>query len=458
MPTLSSILSNAATGLRAQQAALNVVSHNVANAATPGYARQRVVLSSNPALYTADGAFGTGVSVVDVAQIRDTLLDANFRSESAGASEQQTRTDMLTRVETVLGEPGDSGLSATLDAFLSAWSDLATNPTSDANRTVVRERGSQLVDKMKELSANLDSIRQEVDSRLSLGVDRVNELTDQVARLNQEIVSVEGDGTTAGDLRDARARALDELATLLPVKVTERDDGSVGVATSGINIVDGAYATPLQTGSSGGVTGLEIVGRSGLLPESGGALGGLLGVLNTDLPGAMAALDELAEALVTDVNALHNTGTTPDGRTGLDFFDPTGTTAWTLSLSTEVEASVSAIAAGTPDGSGNYRAGANDVALGIAALRDNALSTLGTTPGEHLRGLVSSIGLAVRSSTDAAEVHQTLADQADVRRQSLSSVSVDEELVQLIQFQSAYQASARMVTAADEMLQTILGI
>ena len=123
-----------------------------------------------------------------------------------------------------------------------------------------------------------------------------------------------------------------------------------------------------------------------------------------------------------------------------------------------MKGSASVIVAGTPDGSGGYRAGANDVAVGIATLRDNALSTLGTTPGEHLRGLVSSIGLAVRSSTDAAEVHQTLADQADVRRQSLGSVSVDEELVQLIQFQSAYQASERVISAADEMLQSLLGI
>ena len=98
------------------------------------------------------------------------------------------------------------------------------------------------------------------------------------------------------------------------------------------------------------------------------------------------------------------------------------------------------------------------MALAIGGLRDNPLGALGTTPGEHIRGLVSSIGLAVRSSTDAADVHQTLADQADVRRMSLSGVSVDEELVQMIQFQTAYQAAARVVTAADEMLQSLLGI
>ena len=129
-----------------------------------------------------------------------------------------------------------------------------------------------------------------------------------------------------------------------------------------------------------------------------------------------------------------------------------------MALSVDAQASSRAVAAGTPDGTGAYRAGANDVALAIGGLRDAPIAALGGTPGEHVRGLVSSIGMAVRSSSDAAQVHQTLADQADVRRMSLSGVSVDEELVQMIQFQTAYQAAARVVTVADEMPQSLLGI
>lgn len=458
MPTLGSILSNAATGLRAQQAALSVVSHNVAHATTEGYTRQRAVLTSNPALRTPDGAFGTGVNVADVQQVRDALLDASYRTETGGASEQRTRSEMLTRIETLLGEPTETGLDASLDAFLSSWSDLASNPTSPSHRIVVRTRGAQLVDKLRELAGGLAGIREEVHTRLQVGVDRVNELTGTVARLSREIVSMEADGRTAGDLRDARGRALDELAKLIPVTVVERANGSVGVASSGINIVDGAYASPLQVGTAGGTVGLQIVGRPGLLPETGGSLGGLVDVLNSDLAAAQRSLDELAAALVAEVNAMHTAGTGPGGVTGVAFFDPAGTTAWTAALSAAVEASPSSIAAGTGDALGAYRAGANDVAQRIASLRDQALAALGATPGAHIRGLVSSVGLAVRSSLDAADVHQTLADQADLRRQSLSGVSVDEELVQLIQFQSAYQASAKVISATDEMIQSLLAI
>lgn len=464
MPTISSILSNATTGLRAQQAALNVTAHNISNAATEGYARQKPVFGTNPALRTPEGAFGTGVSVTNVAQIRDRLIEANFRTESGDASQYQSRSDLLSRIETVLGEPGDYALSGSLDQFLSAWSDLATNPNNSSTRTVVRQRGQEMVDKLHELATNLTSVSDEVRDRLTTGVSRVNALTDEITRLNQEIVSIEADGITAGDLRDARARALDELATLLPVAVVDQDNGSVSVTTSGIGIVDGAHATTLKFDDSGATAGLAIVGRAGILPETGGSLGGLLEVYNDDLPMTRTSLDDFARELAVAVNAIHQTGTNPTGATGLDFFwpgdagDPTTINAWTIRLSDDVAAAADAVAAGTPDGVGDYRAGANDVALAIAGLRNSDVGTLGTTPGAHIQGLVSKIGLAVRSSSDAAEVHQTLADQADARRASVSGVSVDEELVQMIQFQSAYAAAAKMVTAADEMMQTLLRI
>jgi flagellar hook-associated protein 1 FlgK len=458
MPNIGGIFSNAMTGLRAQQTALNVVSHNIANAATEGYSRQKAIIAANPPLFTAEGFFGTGVKVVDVAQIRDVLLDGTFRLEAGDASEQRTRSEMLDRVEAVLSEPTEDGLDGVLDRFLSSWSDLASNPTSASARTVVRQRAEQLVDTMRYMATGIDQIRQDAELRLSVSVDRVNQLTTTIGRMTQEIVAVESSGSTAGDLRDARARALDELSALVPIRVTERGGGGLGVETSGRNIVDGVYTAPLEVGFSGGVAGLQVVGRPGLFAETGGSIGGLLEVVNSDVPLALKSLDDLSAALVADVNALHTTGADPTGATGVDFFDASGVTAWTISLSTQVAASATAIAAGTPDGSGGYRGGANDVALGIAALRDTSLGSLGRTPGEHLRALMSSVGLSSRSAADLADVHETLADQANVRRQSVSSVSVDEELIQLIQFQSAYQASARVISTADEMLRSLLAI
>lgn len=458
MPSIGSTLSIAKTGLQTQQQAMNVTAHNIANANTEGYARQRAVMSANTPQRTYDGIFGTGVGVVDVAQVRDALLDASFHRETGAASEQGSRSDMLIRIETVLGEPSEFGLSATLDAFFSSWSDLATNPTSFTVRSVVRQRGMQLAEKFQELSSSLDQVRQEVEARLDVAVGRVNELASELAGLNQEIVSLEADGTTAGDLRDARASAMDELASLLPIQSTLRENGGMGIVSSGFNIVDGAVSVPLQVSTVAGVVGLEIVGRAGLLPDQGGSVGGLLGVLNGDLPGTSQMLDDLAASIVGEINTAHTAGTNPDGGTGIEFFDSAFTTASSIQVSAAVLADSRAVSAGTPDGTGAYRAGASDVAESIATTRDRTVAALGTTPGGYFRGLVSDIGLAVRSSTDTAEVHRTLADRAEIRRQSLVGVSVDEELVQMIQFQTAYQAAARVVTTADEMLQSLLAV
>ena len=246
------------------------------------------------------------------------------------------------------------------------------------------------------------------------------------------------------------------MAELLPVQLSEHENGGIGLTTSGLSIVDGTTFAVLDVRQVGGTWGIGIVGRAGLLPDEGGALGGYLKVMNIDLPGTRQSLDDLTAALVDAVNTAHTTGTNPLGGTGVSFFDPAGTTASSIGLSADVLADIKAISAGTPDGSGGYRAGENDVALLIGALRDTSIAALGDTVSGHFQGLVSDIGQVLLSETDALEVHRTLAEQADIERSSFSGVSLDEELVRLIQFQTAYQAAAHMITAADEMMESLL--
>jgi flagellar hook-associated protein 1 FlgK len=242
------------------------------------------------------------------------------------------------------------------------------------------------------------------------------------------------------------------------VQVTFRENGSIGVLVSGVSIVDGAEVASLEIRNFGGAFEIGLEGNPRALGDMSGEVGGLLQLLNADLPGMRAELDDLAQALVTEVNALHTTGTNAAGATGVDFFDPAGMTAGSINLSAAILADPQAIAVGTSDAAGNYRAGANDVALALGSLRDLDVASLGTTFGDHFRQLVSNVGLAVRSTADQATVHRTLADQADTRRSSFSGVSTDEEMVKLIQFQAAYAAAARVITVTDEILQTLLSI
>lgn len=456
MPSLGSILSIASTALRTQQEAINVTSHNIANAATDGYSRQRAVLSPLDPLRTPSGLFGTGVRMLDVQRIRDAYLDSSYRSETAGYSEQDIRSGVLGQLETFLSEPTEGGLATALDEFFSAWSDLATDPTSTTARSILRNEAEALTGQIRKLASDLDMLREDTEFRLENAVQRVNDLAEEIARLNREIAADETSGETSGDLRDARDRAIDELATLIPVQVMERENGGVGVLTSGLSLVDAAHHGVMEVRLNGGVVEIGLEGHPNAFPELGSGIGGMVGLLNGDLPAARASLDELAEALVTDINALHQTGTNPNGDTGIDFFDPAGVLASDISLSADVLADLNAISAGTGGASGEYRAGVNDLALSLASLRDSDGGTLGTSYSEHFRTLATEIGFSVRSSLDGAEVHRTLADQADKRRSSFSGVSTDEELVHLIEFQTAYAAAARVVTVADEMLDALI--
>lgn len=456
MPSLGSILSIATSGLRASQAAIGVAAHNIANAGTEGYSRQRAVLGEGYPITLPQGIFGTGVQVRDVVRVRDEFDNAAVRRELSLMNGFSARQEFLGRVEALLQEPGELGLSAGLDRFFSAWSELATHPGSQPARTALRAEAVGLVDRFRTLASGLDQLQQGASSRLSGAVTRINEIAGGVAELNRRIVAAETGGGTAGDLRDARDRLLDELSELTPVTVVPRSDGSVGVLASGISLVDGGTSSRIEVREVGGVVGLGLVGRAGLLPDTGGTTGGLVELLNHDLPQLRQGLDALTAALVEEVNALHRTGTNGAGNTGVDFFDPAGVTASTLSLSAAVSADASAIAAGTDDGSGVHRPGANDVALALAGLRDRALGATGETAGAGVRALVSAVGTALRSAAERGAVHRALAERASLQRESVSGVSTDEEMTALIRFQAAYAAAARVVTTADEMMEALL--
>lgn len=456
MASIGSILSIAASALRAQQKAINVASHNIANAQTEGYSRQLPDLRPWPAITTPQGVFGSGVRVANVTQVRDSLLDRSYLREVGEASRARTVHGVLSQAEGLLGDVADGGLVGAADELFSAFSELATRPDSDAARSLLRQSGRQLAARFQEMSAGAVDLRTVTERRFVAAVGRINEIAEQVATLNKEIVADEVTGSVSGDLRDQRRLLLDEMGSLLPIRVTERDNGSVGVTSSGFSLVDGSLATRVEPRIVGGVHGIGVVGRPGLLPEVGGSIGGLLQALNTDLPWIESRLDALAVALIDGVNAIHQTGTGPSGNTGVDFF--TGTSASSIAVSAEIESDLGNIAAGT-DLSGVHAAGRSDIALALAQLRDDTdLAGLGAGFHDFHQETITETGLKVRSADGEAQVHETLAEQADSMRLSVSGVSTDEELVRLIQYQTGYQAAARVITTAQELLDTLINV
>ena len=427
IPTLQG-LQTALSGLLAQQEALDVTGNNIANANTEGYSRETVVMRPSepidiPAISsrTGEGAqLGTGVSVETINRIRNTYLDAQYRTQSSALGAAGTQAEELTQAQSAFNEPSTSGLASQISAFWSAWSEVANAPTNDGAKQGVVGAGEQLADMFHQVSAQLTTITTQAGEQyaaLTGPSGEVQQDANQIAKLNGQIKLDEEAGEPPNELLDQRDLLLDKLSALASVTVVKQPDGTDTVSF-------GDAAKPLVEGGT-------VNWPQELTPASGGRLGALLGLTAAGGPLAsyLQALDSVAGGIASAVNALH---------TSTPFF--TGTTAATLQV---------AVTAAQVQTSSTAGAGGNDVALAIAALRGGAAE-------QDYAALVGKVGSDVRGARDEQTNLQSTVTAIGNQRQSVSGVSLDEEMTNLISFQRGYEASARTMTAMDSMLETLI--
>lgn len=427
IPTLQG-LQTALSGLQASQEALDVTSNNIANAQTPGYTRETAVLQTNRPLTiaalsptTGEGArLGTGVGVESITRIRDSYLDAQFRAESSTLGEASTSAEVLGQVQTSLDEPSSSGLSAQLSAFWTAWNDLANSPSSAAAREGVITAGKDLAGTLNQLSAQVQAASGEASARyetLTGAKGEVQSDAEQIAALNGQIKLALEASQQPNELLDRRDQLIDNLSKLAQVSVTENEDGTISLSF-------GDAAQPLVEGSA-------VHWPQALTTAAGGQLGALLSLTSPTgaLAGYQTSLNEVAAALAQSVNALQPE--TP-------FFS--GATAATIVVSATGE-QIQTGAAGQP--------GANGLAQSIASLR-------GGTADQSWSAFVTEVGSDVQSAKQAEAGAQAMVTAVEERRQQVSGVSTDEEMTQMMSFQRGYEASARVMTAMDQMLETLI--
>jgi flagellar hook-associated protein 1 FlgK len=449
--SLVSLLSIARSALLIHQRAMAVTGNNVANAQTPGYSRQRLEMVEATPLWTPHGTMGRGVDAVTVSRARDIFYDRAFRRESGLLGGASTQGDLLSQLESALGEPGDNGLGAVIDGMFSAFSGLANDPASGTSRMLVRQAATRLVDQFHQTDARIGQLIQDGADRLAGQVEQVNQITHQITALNNQILAAGPNGSPT--LEDQRDLLLDQMSSLMSIQVVERPDHTVAVQAGGAFIVDGAQSRDLamRTSATGGPA-IGFVTDPGTIDPGGGSMKALIDLTNTTLPGYRAQLDQLAQNLVTQTNVIHRSGFTLSGATAIDFFDPAGTTAATIQLSASILASPDAIAAGDMPSGGD-----GGMALRLGDLVRVPLAGLG---GRSIRdfyvNVAGSIGIAVSDALQQTSIQQALVDNADSQRQQVSGVSVDEEMVQLIAQQQAYGAAARLVTVANDMIQDLL--
>ena len=442
--------------LLAQQYSLNLTGHNIANVNTPGYTRQQAIMTSTRPFCSANGIFGTGVDVVTVRHLRSVFLDEQYRQETQNLGKWQTLANSWGQIETIYTEPSDTGFSAVLDNFWNSWQDLAASPDDQAARVAVREQATLLVNSFHQFSNQLKDYQKSLNNDIANRVGEINRIARQIADLNQSISTSELTGNTANDLRDRRDLLIDQLSQYVNVQVIEQPSGSATVQIDAMTIVERNEVFELETTVE--EKGINVNNKiqfkdSKVLPEiTSGELAGLLDVLDNIVPDRVNELNQMAVSLVKSLNEIHRRGTGLDGISGRDFFDPTTTGAEDIEIDEKVLENVSNMAA-----SGNGQRGDNSIATRIAALRSDLTMNGGTaTFGDYYNSVVGIIGVRSKEASNAAANQQTLLNNIEENRQSLEGVSLDEETANLIKYQHAYEAAARVITTMDEALNTVI--
>ena len=442
--------------LSTHQLWLNTIGHNIANANTPGYTRQRVTTTTTVPYDTRFGPVGTGVTATDIYQVRDLFLNQQYRQESQALGQWTSMEKTMTQIEALFSEPNDNSLSDQMDLFWNAWSDLAGNPESLAARSALKEQTNLMTSSFHRLYNQLSELKESVDNDIELSVQQVNQLSSELASLNMKIARSELGGENANDLRDKRNYLIDQLAELVNVNVAEQENGTATVYIGSLAIVDGSESFNIGTYKAGaGATSIsEIVweGSSKEVKILGGQIKGLLDTRDNAVPEYMKALDDMAATLIQNVNNLHQTGYGLDGDTGLNFFDSNYTSAGNIKLADDIDNDVSRIAVSL-----SGEVGDNRNALAIAELRNERLMSRGSaTISEFYSGLMGQVGIETSTATSSRENYELLVGQIESSRQSVQGVSLDEEMTQMIKYQQAYDAAARVITVMDEALETVI--
>jgi flagellar hook-associated protein 1 FlgK len=442
--------------LATNQLWLNTIGHNIANVNTPGYTRQRVTITTTQPFDHPVGPVGTGVKATDIRQIRDLFLTQQFRQENKALGKWTSMDKTLSQIEALFNEPNSDSLGDLMDKFWASWSDLANNPESVAARSALVEQGNILATGFNRIYRQLLDIEASVDEDVNLTVLEVNNLAEELASLNMQIARSELGGENANDLRDKRDYLIDQLSELVDINVAEQDNGTATVYIGALAIVEGTSAFRIGTYKSGaGATAVSQVvweGTTKSIKVHDGRLRGLLDTRDDVIPEYMQALNDLTETLITNVNALHQTGFGLDGSTGWNFFSTIDMSAAGIRVAGEIQNDVNRIAA-----SQSGEVGDNRNALAIADLRNAGLMSRGSaTMGEYYRGLIGRVGVETDKATSLKENYELLVTQLENARQSVQGVSLDEEMTQMIKFQSAYDAAARVITTMDEALETVV--
>jgi len=455
---ISSLLTISRDAMMTYQGAITVTGSNIANVNNADYTVQRAVISERSQL--SGGQIGTGVDLSSVTRVYDQFIENQIIDETSTGGYCDTRSEILGQAEVLFDETPGAGLSTDLTAFWNAWSALAQQPSGLVEQNAVVSAADTLASDIRDKYQSLQSILGDVKESIAGSVEAINSLAADIASYNQRIVSATGDGAGVNELIDKRDAALKDLAELVPIQCVRDDGGSVNVfLADGQMLVGSTTVRPLAVSAGGDVA---FAGSSASLNDqiSSGSLGALLELRDDTLPGYMSSLDTLASAVISEVNTLHGSGVNAGGAPvagALFFADPPvgSSAALTISVDSGILGDPATIVAS------QSVAGDGAVARAIAALGNQDIVTTGSrqaTAAEYWAATVSTVGNDVSASRQKADQSAAIMTRLESKRASVSGVSLDEEMILLVQYQLGYSAAGQLCSTAQEMLDTLMSI
>lgn len=453
------------SALHAQRKRLDVIGHNVSNAQTEGYHRQRVDLravtgATTSAIFAGRGDGPYGVQIAGMSRSIDDLLAARAAREEATGAQTRTMATAMTRLENAFAEPSDVGLGQQLAEFWSAWNDVANSPGGLATRSQLLERSATLISSIHRTANDIEGARVQSQNRLDMVVTDANTLAEQVAQLN---LTITANPRAALDLMDQRDMVVRQLADLVGGEARPAPGGQISVYVGGRAIVSGVIVQELRVDTTREREQLRWFDGTAAEP-TGGEAAALVKVIDEIAPRYAEALDGVVQALVTKVNEFHRAGFNDAGDTDVDFFDrvavdpPTDPPTWqpvtamTLRLSDDVAGKPQAIAARSIDDDGEI-GGPLD---GSNAARIAELMDAPGGPDEAYRAMIAELAVDTRAAIRRHEIQQHVMVSARNDADSVGAVSLDEEMVALVEAQRAFEAAARFITVVDELLATLM--
>ncbi|MGZ6290947.1 MAG: flagellar hook-associated protein FlgK [Syntrophales bacterium] len=460
MGDIGRIFNTARDAISANLTAMNVTGSNIANVNTPGYSRLRPDFGSIGVFNAASDQQQVGVKITSIERLYDKYLDQQVVQQEQYGAYSQSQLDVLNNVQTVFNESTGGGINDLLSQFWGAWSQLSANPSGITERDSLVSVSQSLASMFNQKANELINIQNDTNNEISSDVTKLNTDLAQLADYNDKIVQIQNSGGTAADLCDKRTELLKNISQIADVNYYEEKDGSVNVYISnGRSLVEGTNVWNLNVKANPNNSNYYDIVFADAPNQvingdlKGGQLAGLIDVRDNKVAGYLNDLNSMASTIITKVNALNSSGYDLNGNAGGNFFSTTSTLAKDMQVDSSIVADVRKIAAGTTVN------GDGDNASSIAALQNDASSMgSGMTIDNFYESLTSRVGQDVVNAQNTLDHQTSVMNQLENQRDAVSGVSLDEEMLNLIKYQAAYNAAGRLVATVNTMMNNLINL